>query len=97
MSPLHPDDTSLAEEPLREGGNEADLDEEAKDRLDGRQNRHWITRTLHRLEEAAPMEARHAQHQRLVPGKLVELGRRQTKGQDPRTSQQVETGEDADH
>jgi hypothetical protein len=57
----------LAEEALREGGDEGDLDEEAKDRLNRRYDRYRVAQRLQRLKEAAPVEAAHAQEQRLVP------------------------------
>ena len=41
------------EKALREGGDEADLDEEAEDCFDGCQNGDGIAQALHRLEEAA--------------------------------------------
>ena len=86
----------LAKKPLREGGDEGDLDEEAEDRLDGRQDRDGVAGTLHRLEEAASVERRDAQHKRLVSGELVILGRRQAKRDQAETRDHEQPGEDGD-
>lgn len=47
---------SPAKEALGEGGNEADLDDESEDRLDGREDRYRIAQVLHWLEEATAVE-----------------------------------------
>jgi hypothetical protein len=61
--------------------DEADLDDEPDHCLDGGQRSDRIAQTLQRLEEATPVEAAHAQGQRLVPGQWRERGgRRQAKG-----------------
>lgn len=65
--------SSCAEEALREGGYEADLDQQANHGLDGCERRDGVAEAFEGLEEAAPVKATHAQNQCLIPGQRREL------------------------
>jgi hypothetical protein len=57
------------EEPLGEGGDEDNFNQESNERFDRRYCRLQVTGLEDRRKESTPMESRHAYHQRLVPGK----------------------------
>src|SRR5262245_57659507 len=57
----------LVEEAVAEGGDENQLDEQADDRLERRDNSHRVAQADLRREEAAPMKRTEAEHQCLIP------------------------------
>src|SRR5215472_16988182 len=85
----------LAEKSLREGRDEADLDDESQHCLYASQYRDRVVQVRERLETPT-VEATHAEDERLVPGEWLDLAWRQTKRNHPVGCPHVEVSEPDD-
>jgi hypothetical protein len=80
---------SPAKEALREGSDEADLNEQSNNCLNCCNDGHRIAQALHRLEEAPTVETADAEYQGFIPLQRLDRGAGQAEGEDAVGSEAV--------